>query len=70
MLEPVPELQRKNLLTARLSVNVHNNAVTVCRLLNPTSEPQRVKKGEVVATLSTVDVLPQTDKCALTYWYR
>jgi len=64
MLEPVPELQRKNLLTARVTVNVHNNAMTVCRLLNPTSESQRVKKGEVVATLSTVDVLPQTDKCA------
>jgi len=59
-----PELQRKNLLSARVTVNVHNNAMTVSRLLNPTSRSQRVKKGEVVATLSTVEVLPQTDKCA------
>ena len=57
LIEPLPTLQKRCVLAARVTVKPHNNR-TFCRLLNPNNTPKRIRKNEVIAAMSPV-IIPE-----------
>jgi len=53
LIEPTPNLNRRQILGARMAVTPTNKR-TFCRLLNPGSTPKRIRKNEPIAFMSPI----------------